>query len=130
MWAEHVLAGYVPLRKRKPAALCIAQRMSTNSSELCTPANARVARLTEHELVDMGLLVRDESAKKRGRTRKTSSLAIKKGKCGFGGCPRAMNNYIWALPVKSQLFCHACKDGKGSYYHLQCFFAVHRCVCE
>lgn len=130
LWAESVLASYVPLRKRRPASLCIAQMLSTNAAELCTPANARVARLTEHELTDMGMVAREETAKRRGPCRKTSKLSIHKGKCAYVCCPRAQDNYIGPLPVRPQLFCQSCNDGKGSYFHLKCFFAVHRCVRE
>lgn len=42
--------------------------------------------------------------------------------CGYSEC--AME-----LPKRSQLRCLACNDGTGAYYHLQCFFSCHRCLC-
>lgn len=127
-WAEQVLTMYPPLRRRSPVSLCIVRSQATNSSDLCTPANARVARLTEHELVDMSLAARAIAAKKKGPTRATRKLPLHQGVCAYVGCPAASKDYKGPLPKRSLNFCQSCNEGRGSYYHQQCFFAVHRCV--
>lgn len=129
-WADHVLSSSKPLRKRFPAALAIWATGSTNSAQMCTPASSRIARLTEHELVDLSTAVRQKQCGKRGRPRLTSRLSIPKGKCFYDKCPRAVENYLGPLPKRPATKCMSCNHGKGAYYHLSCFFCVHRCVLE
>lgn len=129
-WADLVLTSKRAMRRRRPPSLCIMNTGSSNSAELCTPANARIARLTEHELVDVGMAVRKAEAGKRGRSRKTSALTIPKGVCHYDQCPLKVNKvYKGPLPKLSHFRCQSCKGGVGAY-HVECFFHVHRCVIE
>ena len=52
-----------------------------------------------------------EGPKKRKR--------IPNGECYYSGCKEDTKT--------TQLRCGSCRDGKGAYYHLPCFFATHRC---
>ena len=81
----------------------------------------------EHELVDCGDAVRKlgfrttkapQGPKKRKR--------IPNGTCNYADCPGVEGG----LKKTTQLRCGACKDGKGAFYHLPCFFACHRCHFE
>lgn len=130
-WAERVLVSNSPIRARRPAALCITQLGATNAAEFCSPANARVARLTEHELVNMSVVQRELEMKKKGPSRSADRLGIQRGVCAYAECPRNVErNYKGTLPARSTYRCQSCNNGNGSYYHLPCFFAVHRCVHE
>lgn len=93
-------------------------------------ANRRHANMKEHELVDMSFVARELNLQKRqrGPRRKTSSLPIHKGVCGFQDCPVLSRNYVGALVQRPTTYCQSCLGGKGSYYHLPCFFKVHRCM--
>lgn len=129
-WADSVLGSNRALRKHKPASLCIVQAQATNSAELCTIASVKIAKLTEHELVDMSCVIRELELAKKGPCRQTRSLPIQRGVCMYVNCPRAQKGYKGPLPNRSHFFCQSCCDGKGGYYHVRCFFAVHRCVIE
>lgn len=127
-WAEQMLQSTAPLRRRRPAALCLTATSSTNSSDLCTPANSHIMKLTEHELVDTSLAAREEQAHRPGRRRPSRNLSIPRGRCNYSECPAAAPNYKGPLPKRTHLLCPSCMDGTGAYYHLQCFHAVHRCA--
>ena len=98
----------------------------TNVGELLNPASARLMEMAEHELVDMGkvALKMDKShplARVNGVRKKHSAC---KGVCAFQGCPGPRGG----LSKRSNLRCTSCGGGVGAYYHMECFFKVHRCV--
>ena len=124
-YAQEVFDRVAPMRRRTPVAMCVMRAGATNSADYLSPASAHAMKLAEHELVDMGAVVRKlgyrtqkkpEGPKKRKR--------VPNGVCNYGGCPGADNG--WAkFP---QLRCGSCKDGDGAFYHLPCFHATHRCT--
>ena len=123
-YAQEVFNRVAPMRQRTPVGMCIMQAQVTNSAEYCSPASAHVMARTEHELVDMGevtraLGFRTCKAKKGPKKRK----GIPKGTCFYTDCPGVDGG----LKKTTQLRCTSCKDGKGAYYHLPCFFRTHRC---
>ena len=65
-WADARLRAVKPLRRRKPAALCVMQAAATNSAELLSPASKHLQQLAEHELVDMGMVAKELKAQQRG----------------------------------------------------------------
>ena len=97
---------------------------ATNSAEYLSPASAYESKLAEHELVDMGNVTRQLGFRTKkaiaGRKRRKS---VPNGVCNHDGCEGKAKG--WSK--RPQLRCCACKDGKGAYYHLACFFATHRC---
>ena len=121
-WADAVLLTGISLRMRKPAGLCVMQTAATNSAELLSPASKHLSRLAEHELVDMGQVARDLKEQQRGSRgpAKTKRVSTCKGVCAYAGCKIKK-------PKRPQLRCGACGGGGGAFYHLPCFFAVHRC---
>lgn len=132
-WAQEILVNVKkPLRRRRPASLCIAQMQATNASELLSPVNTWHAKMTEHELVDMSFVAREQEAqrKHRGPKIKSSKLSIHKGVCAYQKCPVLDENYSGTLPKRPTTRCPSCQGGKGCYYHLPCFFSVHRCIHE
>ena len=83
--------------------------------------------MCEHELTDMGEVARVLDKKKplpkvKGKRRRHSVCV---GKCGYKECD--LKKPI-AKPKRSQLRCNACNNGDGQYYHMDCFFKVHRCI--
>lgn len=130
LWADFVLETYRPIRRKRPASLAIWKAEISNSGELCTPASSKIARLTEHELIDLSVSLRQAQCGKKGRPKLTKNLSIPKGKCHFSACPAAHAGYSGPLPKRPCTKCMSCCNGKGAYYHLQCFFRVHRCVLE
>ena len=107
----------------------------TNSAEFLSPASEHDQRRAEHELVDMGavalaLYEQDAAGGSHGPRKQTVSLTThvsrvspQKGVCAYSQCQIVK-------PKRPQNRCFACRDGRGAYYHLQCFFAVHRCLKE
>ena len=122
-WADSVLRAAKPLRRRKPASLCVMETGATNSADMLSPASTFLQQLAEHELVDMGVVARKAKAAKRGARgpEKKRRVQTCRGACGYTGCPRT------GLPKRTQLRCGACNKGRGVYYHMGCFFKVHRC---
>ena len=89
------------------------------------------ARLAMHQLVDMSLLARashaEQEATKRGRKTKHSRLSIPKAKCAYAECPANVAGYSGPLVARPTTRCISCREGRGSYYHLPCFFECHSC---
>ena len=119
LWAEEVLTTVRPFRSRIPKGICIVAQ--PGNADLVSTGSASTNRLAEHELQNMGDVVRSmgyrtraahEGPKKRRR--------IPNGKCFYGDDCRCAQR-------TSQLHCRACNEGKGAYWHLPCFFATHRC---
>ena len=113
-----MLERVAPLRRRKPAALCIMQTVSTNSGELLNPASAYAQRTAEHELVDMTEVAKGLFAAKKGRKDRKKRVCYQRGKCMHEGCTKK---------ARAKFRCPACGEGKGAFYHLPCFFKTHRC---
>ena len=93
-------------------------------------ASSHVQSRTEHELVDMGKVAATladslRNAGSRGPAKQVARVKTQRGVCGLWVC----RVYAMELPKRSQLRCLACNDGTGAYYHLQCFFSCHRCLC-
>ena len=122
-WATSVLNRVKPLRKRKPAGLCVMETVSTNSGDLLNPASAYAQHQAEHELVDMGQLAKVLFQAKKGRQSRKKRVFAKMGVCRFKDCPGPDKG--WAK--RPTLRCGPCNKGKGAYYHLPCFFRTHRC---
>lgn len=132
-WADDILQSCKPMRQRKPAALSISNTNSTNASALCTPASSHISRLAEHELVDMSYVARAAYAQKncrQGRRKPSRMLSVSKGTCHYQECPVLQKGYKGPLPKLTHYRCPSCKDGNGAFYHIGCFFHVHRCVLE
>ena len=87
------------------------------------PASAqpKVQRRREHRLVNMGVIGRAAVATGRGITKGAINKRAKrpKGTCIYIGCP-------WPDST-SQYRCPSCTEGKGAWYHLECFFDCHPC---
>lgn len=70
---------------------------ATNTAELISPMNARLARLAEHELVDVSIvrrkLIIKDCAHKRGPKPKLKSVNVCKGVCSYADCPTKNNSY-------------------------------------
>ena len=120
-WAQEQFDHRTPARKRTPVGMCILQAAATNSADYANPASAHVMQRTEHELVNCGSVVR----KLGFRTCKTPQgpkkrKCIPNGACYYEGCQEDTKT--------TQLRCGSCKDGKGAFFHLPCFFATHRCT--
>ena len=120
-----MLRAAKPLRRRKPASLCVMEAGATNSADTLNPASAYLQQLAEHELVDMGIVALKQKAKARGSRGYASKQRAprQKGVCGLHGCKITK-------PKRPQLRCCACNNGRGAYYHMECFFKVHRCCKE
>ena len=90
------------------------------NADLLNPASASASRRAEHELTDMGAVARKLDMQAKQARKKTKPASVKVGQCGYAGCGISK-------PARPQLRCGSCKDGKGAYYHMECFFATHRC---
>ena len=97
-----------------------------NSAEYLSlsPASQHVPRRAEHELVDMGkvaaeIALLNRTGGSRGPPKKAQRVAAQKGLCGYSECSIDK-------PKRPQFRCFACREGVGSYYHLQCLFSCHR----
>ena len=99
----------------------------TNASELLSPASGHIQKLAEHELCDMGGAARAAANPLSKRGPKKKNISTPRGVCGYADCP-THSKEATHLPKRDRFFCAACRDGKGSYYHLQCFFKCHRCL--
>ena len=127
-WATDVFDRVAPMRKRTPVGMCIMQAGITNTADHVSPASAHGSSRAEHELVDCGHAVREQGF----RTQKPHDgpkkrKAVPYGKCSYAECPVRKKKKT-ALNPTTQLRCMSCKDGKGAWYHVPCFFACHRCT--
>lgn len=110
-----------PIRTRWPASLCVMHSGLLNTDGSLNAASFHDMRSAEHELVDMGkvALALDKSHPLRG----SKKHPVKKGACAYKDCERPEGE-----PKRPQHRCGSCNDGHGAYYHLPCFFKVHRCL--
>ena len=116
------------MRHRTPPGLCLMRAQVTNTAEYCSPASAHLMSRTEHELVDCGTTIRALGFKtQKGHEGPKKRKSVPNGPCCYEGCPRDEPGYNGPLPKRPQLLCQSCKDGHGAFYHLGCFFKVHRC---
>ena len=134
-WADNVLRTTCSMRRRRNQALgsVVWRNLSSlSSSASISPAATPAAARLVHELVDMSMVARAEKAReeqtKRGRKTKSNQLSISKGKCAHEGCPTHVEGYAGPLPARTTTRCVGCKDGKGAFMHLPCFFDSHSCV--
>lgn len=107
--------------------MAILGRMN-NSGEFLSPSSSHAQSRAEHELIDMGrvaMVIREHNRQggSRGPLKKAQRVAANKGVCAYSECGVDK-------PKRPQFRCGACRDGQGSYYHVQCFFACHRCLME
>lgn len=126
-WATSVLQRVRPLRKHWPAGLCLMHSGLSNVEAWLNPASKLLMSMCEHELTDMGEVARVLDKKKplpkvKGKRRRHSVCV---GKCGYKECDPKKPI---AKAKRSQLRCNACNNGDGQYYHMDCFFKVHRCI--
>ena len=120
-WASDVLDSSPRFRLRTSKGLCLMQG-STNNSTLTMNGSARLAARTEHQLEDAGQALRNQGFNLPGPD--SPRKPVPYGKCFYADCP-------WTdTPGRktTQKVCMSCKQGKGAYYHLECFFATHRCT--
>ena len=120
------------MRQRRSGHLSVNTWRSLASLRASSSASpATPARLAAHELVDMSLVARaehaEQEASKRGRKTKSKWVSIPKGRCAFAECPTLAEDYSGPLPVRPTTRCNACREGKGAYFHLPCFFECHSC---
>ena len=82
----------------------------------------------EHKLIDMSILAKaaadiEPIGKGRGRgmsarKRQRACQDGQRGVCRLEGCTTE--------PARVRYKCLQCRDGKGAFYHLDCFFKAHK----
>ena len=90
-----------------------------NADGMLNAASRHVMRDAEHELRDMGKVARalDKSYPLYGGKKHR----IKRGaSCAYEGCEGPEDE-----PKRPQHRCGACRDGRGAFYHLPCYFKCH-----
>ena len=127
LYTKDVLETVRALRKNKPAGLCIMSAGATNAADFLSPASAHVQKVAEHELVDMGAAARKAARPAHKRGPKQKKVSTPRGVCGYADCPLRTGEDT-SLPARDQYYCGACKEGKGCFFHLGCFFKCHRCL--
>ena len=117
-WINETWDVTTPLRRRRTAGMHLETSGLVAQDLLQASSRGEQGRRPIHELVDMRHVAKAEQAStgSAGRVRARTST------CGFPGCPMPIGAQKRA-PFK----CFQCRDGKGAYYHVACFFKCHKC---
>ena len=106
-----------------------------------TSASPGVAQLLRHELVDTGKRAREALPYAATALERKQAGGLR-GQCNLDlGCPPFKKDGAKAVSRPDlcgrralgwedspQLWCAACDDGRGAYFHLPCFFQCHTCT--
>ena len=108
----------------------LAAKVGVDEASLLSPDNpAHTALNAQHKLLDMSSLARvaaDAEPVGKGRGRGHGARKRQRaGQDGQRGVCRYENCCI-SEPARSKYKCLQCRDGKGAFYHLDCFFSAHK----
>lgn len=117
-WINETLDVMKPLRRRKTAGMHMETAGMAASELLAQSSRGEQGRLPGHELVDMGQVRKGAQALSESGTRARTSTST----CAYPGCPM-----VTGAQKRAPFKCFQCRDGKGAYFHVACFFKCHKC---